>query len=336
MSKLDFKQILTNFPQIEPFYETIIHKKVYNSDIIMAIPEGSKSYAWFTTDYITGDNICYILEINDNDKKVKYISVCKTRFHSTLSYGTIFSGIFINNNKKQYNKNNTANNFFIDNIHYYKGKDLTKDNYLNKLTLLKQIFTKELGQQVLTSEYTIFGLPIIDTNFQNLLYNLEFINSYKVAYLAFKKLDNTNKSNNSLLLKYYKPGSNNNNNTTNNNNKLKEAIFKVYPDIDSDIYKLYTYNQQTGTEEYYNIAYVPDYKTSVFLNSLFRNIKENTNLDALEESDDEDEFESDNIAKFVTLDKSYKMNCIYNQKFKRWTPVSIADNNSRIILRSMV
>ena len=106
---------------------------------------------------------------------------------------------------KQYNKNNTANNFFIDNIHYYKGKDLSKDNYLNKLTLLKQIFTKELGQQVLTSEYTIFGLPIIDTNFQNLLYNLEFINSYKVAYLAFKKLDNTNKSNNSLLLKYYKP-----------------------------------------------------------------------------------------------------------------------------------
>ena len=339
MSKLDFKEILTNFPQIEPFYETIIHKKVYNSDIIMAIPEGSKSYAWFTTDYLSGNNICYILEVNENDKKVKYISVCKTSFHNSLSYGTIFSGIFINNKKyiKNYNKNqnNIANNFFIENIYFYKGKDVTKDNYLNKLSLLKQIFTKELGQQVLGNEYTIFGLPIMDTNFQNLVYNLEFTN-YKVAYLAFKKLDNTSKSNNSLLLKFYKPGSNNKENDNINTNKLKEAVFKVYADIDSDIYKLYTYNQQLGTEEYYNVAYVPDYKTSVFLNSLFRNIKENINLDALEESDDEDEFESEKPDKFVDLNKNYKMNCVFNQKFKRWTPVSVADNTSRIVLKSMV
>ena len=41
--------------------------------------------------------------------------------------------------------------------------------------------------------------------------------------------------------------------------------------------------------DYFDIAYIPDYKTSVFMNSLFRNIKENINLDYLEESDDEEE-----------------------------------------------
>lgn len=54
------------------------------------------------------------------------------------------------------------------------------------------------------------------------------------------------------------------------------------------------------------IAAIPDYKTSVFMNALFRNIKENRSLDALEESDDEDEFENTNIDKFVDLTKKLK------------------------------
>ena len=40
------------------------------------------------------------------------------------------------------------------------------------------------------------------------------------------------------------------------------------------------------------------------MNKIFRNIKENDKLDALEESDDEDEFENDKSDKFVYLDKS--------------------------------
>ena len=35
------------------------------------------------------------------------------------------------------------------------------------------------------------------------------------------------------------------------------------------------------------------------MNSLFRTIKENENLDSLEESDDEEEFENSNVDKFV-------------------------------------
>ena len=69
------------------------------------------------------------------------------------------------------------------------------------------------------------------------------------------------------------------------------------------------------------IASIPDYKTSVFMNALFRNIKENRSLDALEESDDEDEFENTNIDKFVDLTKKIKMKCIFNYKFKKWTPI---------------
>ena len=67
------------------------------------------------------------------------------------------------------------------------------------------------------------------------------------------------------------------------------------------------------------------------MNKLFRIIKENINLDALEESDDEDEFETSKIDKFVKLDISYKMVCQYNHKFKKWSPVRLADKNLKVI-----
>ena len=64
---------------------------------------------------------------------------------------------------------------------------------------------------------------------------------------------------------------------------------------------------------------------------MLRNIKENDNLDAIEESDDEAEFQDQREDKYVYLNKSYKMNCIYNSKFKRWTPVSLASKNDRLV-----
>jgi hypothetical protein len=61
------------------------------------------------------------------------------------------------------------------------------------------------------------------------------------------------------------------------------------------------------------------------MNSLFRNIKENINLDLLEESDDEEEFENINIDKYVHLEKKIKMTCVYVPKMKLWKPIEITD-----------
>ena len=100
----------------------------------------------------------------------------------------------------------------------------------------------------------------------------------------------------------------------------------IRADIQNDVYHLSelgsSSNDSNANE---NIASIPDYKTSVMMNYLFRNIKENKSLDALEESDDEDEFENVNLDKFVDLSKKIKMNCVYNYKFKKWTPISRID-----------
>ena len=107
---------------------------------------------------------------------------------------------------------------------------------------------------------------------------------------------------------------------------MSSDIYKVFfikPDLQNDIYYLYqssTTNFEIISKE---IAHIPDYKTSVLMNTLFRNIKENSNLDSLEESDEDEEFENIQIDKFVDLNKIIKMRCIFNYKFKKWVPFSV-------------
>ena len=60
------------------------------------------------------------------------------------------------------------------------------------------------------------------------------------------------------------------------------------------------------------------------MNKLFRNIKENNNLDLLEESDSDEEFENIELDKYVNLNKSVTMRCIFNSKFKKWYPVEVS------------
>jgi hypothetical protein len=120
--------------------------------------------------------------------------------------------------------------------------------------------------------------------------------------------------------------------TVNNKNVIndrKEVVFKIKPDIQNDIYQLYCLNDD-NKEVYFDTCLIPDFNTSVMMNKLFRTIKENDRLDALEESDDEEEFENENEDRFVNLDKTYTMVCLYNYKFKKWYPVRISDKNMDI------
>ena len=72
------------------------------------------------------------------------------------------------------------------------------------------------------------------------------------------------------------------------------------------------------------------------MNNIFRIIKENKNLDYLEESDDEEEFENINLDKYVDLNKKYIMKCEYNFNFKKWIPLEKGDfkisNKKNILL----
>jgi hypothetical protein len=107
---------------------------------------------------------------------------------------------------------------------------------------------------------------------------------------------------------------------------LKTAVFRVKADIQNDIYHLF------AADGYYtNIAYIENRQSSAYMNSLFRNIRENINIDYGEESEDEDIFQNTSLDKYVDLNKEYKMNCTYNVKFRKWMPVSVAGDASPLV-----
>jgi hypothetical protein len=119
----------------------------------------------------------------------------------------------------------------------------------------------------------------------------------------------------------------NQNQNQNQNQKPQGSMrtFVLRPDPQNDIYYV-LHNADDTITDATMIAHIPNYKTSVMMNSIFRNIKENRNLDALEESDDEEEFvDADkNKNKFVDLSKCVRMTCMFNHRFKRWQPCACA------------
>ena len=66
------------------------------------------------------------------------------------------------------------------------------------------------------------------------------------------------------------------------------------------------------------------------MNKIFRKIKENDNLDYIEESDDEDDFQNIEQDKYVDMNKEVQMECTFNYKFKRWIPNKIVYNRKII------
>ena len=320
---MDLKQqnfILSEFPSIKLSYETQVHKKVYDAHIVLAIPDGIRHYAWFTT-YGT-ENVCWLLELSHQNKIVN-VSSCLTSFNNKLSYGTILYGTVFNHE--------SIKCFSVEDMFYYKGTNLWDYNYLKKIELMKDMFSLEMNMTTLTRNQVIFGLPVMDTNFSNILSSIETL-SYKSTFIQFRYLEGP-KTNEYYIMNYIKPRTqyieNNSLKTTSTNktnNKLNKAVFKVIPEIQNDIYKLYAFDNDAYV--FYDIAYIPTYTVSVMMNKLFRNIKENQNLDALEESDSEDEFENNNIDKHVFLDRSFLMVCEYNYKFKKWYPVKVADEGT--------
>ena len=314
LSETEKLNILSDFPNIKLSYEKIIHNKVYNYDLIFAIPEGKKCFMWFS---IYNDKpVCFMLEIDNNNKNsIQNIQIINCCFTSSLSYGTIFYGT------KFHHLNNPF--FCIEDIFLYKGQDIFNLKLFDKINKICNILKHDIKQVSYNNYCVVFGLPVVSSSNDDLEINLKKI-KYKLSSIKY-----LNKNNSSLILnfdEYIKENENKNikqeirvgKQEIRVNKEVLTKLFIVKPDIQNDIYHLYTLDNV-----YEGIACIPDYKTSVMMNKLFRTIKENNDLDALEESDDEEEFENPNIDKFVNLEKSYKMTCSLNRKFKKWVPIKI-------------
>ena len=133
-NQTDRYNILSNFQHIKPSYENVIHKKIFNSDYLVAIPYGKKCFVWFTM--VDDTPTCLVIEFNRNQiKETQIVTAC---FSPSLSYGTILYGTLFNSNN---------NNFFtIEDIFSYKGSVVERICWGDKMRQINAMLNNDLKQ----------------------------------------------------------------------------------------------------------------------------------------------------------------------------------------------
>ena len=352
LTQSDKDNLVRDFPNIKLSYENIVYKKVYKPDYIVAAPEGTRCFAWFTA--LNEKMVCLLMELTPTNQ-ISDVKLAPTCFSNDLAYGTILYGTVVTKSQSRF--------FYIEDIFSYKGSAIDRICWGEKLATIRDMLKKDLRQVLYNNAFVAFGLPLMCKTNEELAQRAGTV-PYTISAVQFKLF---NRTNNYLFMPYKNyladrgpvqnktpipmpvpltlqvpvpvsvpvsiPQQVKQQQAPVNGPTTRESVFLVKADIQNDIYNLYSLAPDQ-TEEQHSTAHIPDFNTSVMMNKLFRNIKENQNLDALEESDDEEEFENERADKFVYLDRSLKMVCQFNHKFKKWSPIKIADKNSRVIASS--
>ena len=299
------QDVIRRFPDIELSYDKMLHKKVH-ANCYSILPRGMKCILWFT--YIDDKNVPLIITF-DRNNNIKNIKKYIASFSDELCYGdgTILHGVLF--------QSNNISNFACTDVIFYKGKKIYKNNFSKKFDILHELMSCHVSNNIFSNSFLCIGLPITVSNFKNAI-SIARTLPYNVHSIRLIKLN------------YYRSVGQ----LRFNQSQEVEAIFNVKAQIQQDIYSLFTSDQK----KMHGVAAITDYKTSVMMNKYFRNIKENFNLDLLEMSDDEEEFEDVSEDKYVDTKKIISMKCVYIPRFKKWKPISIARRDEKVFVKNQV
>ena len=321
---MDYAHILHRFPAFELSYETFAHKKVppiYN--ICLSIPTGKKQLIWFTFD--NEDDIAILIDINKSHQIVKTTRIHVPAITTETYYGTLLYGTMVPTGDR--------NVFVIEDLCHYRGRNVKYLLFGEKLTYLQKLFVKDLPEQSLTDEdRIILALPYMRVTNDADLDSLPFYESmtkpakYVTHHIQFRSSSTVAPYLNHIYKKpqlVVEPSTMVLVPRTDMNPRLpaysKNAVFRVVADIRDDVYHMFAYSGSNSV--YVNVAYIGTREQSKYMNSLFRKIKENINIDYGEESDDEETFQDMRVDKYVDLAREHMVECAFNRKFRMWEPI---------------
>ena len=349
LSSTQLHTLLKRFPSFELSYETITHKKVstISYELCLAVPAGRKYFLWFT--FYRNRDVCYLMELN-KEKRIVKATLVTTPFSHDCSIGTILYGTLV--------KEDGIDPFFVvEDLYYYKGIALKQQPFYDRLCFLKQMFEQDktsassltdVDELTVLLPYFWMAKPSpdrreiilssilpepISSKIAYTVHHIQYRDLYHIRpYLnvnvglketivpdqSVKILSNIGSFVSNYVPDHRKP------------QYKYPTIFRVMADLQYDIYHLYACGPNCAFV-YYDVAYIPNYRKSVFMNGLFRNIRENRNLDYIEESDDEDEFENMHEDKYVDLTKELWMECSFHTKFKRWVPIRVMGKHEKVV-----
>lgn len=315
MHSQDQTELMKRFPAVELSYETV-HKKVSEEyDVALAIPYGKKSFLWCT--HWRDQDVCLLLELG-RDRKVVSMQLFLEDVPHPWVYGTVLYGVLV------------ERQFVVEDVLQCRGILLHKQPFGERLVFFREMMEDDAWTQQLIwlpCMWNLAAAPLTKpppyvvhhVQYRSLTQIVPYMNLDPNSQAAPKLPTGVVVEEKAPRCDFKKP------------QYKKPTVFYVKADMQFDIYRLYVSDRTT----YYGLAYIPNYKTSVLMNGLFRKIRENDNLDLLEESDDEDDFQDVNPMKYVNLEKCVKMECVFHPKFKRWIPLRIVDAANVVSLNKL-
>uniref|UniRef100_A0A6C0JJM8 mRNA capping enzyme adenylation domain-containing protein n=1 Tax=viral metagenome TaxID=1070528 RepID=A0A6C0JJM8_9ZZZZ len=367
LTQAQISHLLNRFPEFELSYETISHNKVSpDYDIAIAIPTGKKGFIWFT--FHQDDDVCYLLDSNKDKKITKAIrlDLVNLEYYQKLALGTVLYGTILIDELTGKNtfiledvylyqglslKKQTMNHklsIMLDFFDHAVANAIQKKEFVFMLPMMWYNNENELnGQQNGLPSGSSAGLPSgLPSDIQKIVgyttHHIQHRSTSKImpyvniflnrklngilsnAPLMCSDTTKTQKQSTHIFetqritMDFSKP------------QYKYPTVFQVTADIQFDIYHLFAYGRNKNPV-YYNIAYIPNCKSSAFMNGLFRKIRENKNLDYIEESDDDDDFQNMEEDKYVDINKVLLLECTFHQKFKRWVPVRVVDKYAKVV-----
>ena len=340
---------------VKIYYENHVHKK-FLADVYAVIPKGKKCVIWFTNNQCWVLQIAKRPNHpptphnshNSRSESVTFDHVRKLNVQGMggewcRGNGTILYGTYMFDKMR----------FSVENVHYLCG---TKQQHDGSMSRFVDFFD---ALKTCKMELPLqFFMPIMHTSFNDALKDALAIKSYDVFCIQHRFLQRDCTEYKNLLMHLAEqpstiqphqhhqqphqqqqpqqqqqqthsffprqanaimPTTATATATVPMHKVATQRIFFIKPDVQNDIYYV-LHDKDAPITDKTMIAHIPNYKISVMMNSIFRNIKENRNLDALEESDDEDE-RSDYV---LDANKSVLVTCIFNHRFKRWQPCACA------------
>jgi hypothetical protein len=339
-----YTTLLKRFPQFELSYETVSHKKVSSSiSVALAISLGRKYFIWYTYKQGTSEDACYLIGL-DKEKQIcsienrPYTPTSKNLCLGTILYGTIY--------EHQYSRNF----FVVEDIYYYCGVNLSNQCFGGRIGFLKEFMNnvdapdiflsvmwhlesgKELSNTIPADISGKIGYTPHHIQYRDItrvapyiniaLQKRGFVPSNSVAPVTSstvaQKMTAAAIMNPIPHFDFSKPAF------------RYTAIFNITADPQLDLYHLYAYGGP-NVAVYCGLAGIQSLNSSMFMNKHFRRIRENDNLDLAEESEDEEDFENTDLNKYVNIDAVIPMECVFNQKHKKWMPVRLARKEDKLI-----
>lgn len=325
----NLSELIRRFPDFEPSCETISHKKVPDTyNIAFAIPTGKKVYLWYT--YYKGSDGLFMIDMNKDGRVLKCMKL-QHKFNYDVPFSTLLYGVYLQE----------TDAFLVEDIYYYKGTSLKGLTPGEKLHYIKEFLSNDITNDTnnMTISIPVFWSNKNDVDCFKVPESIQSEIPYIVHHIQYRVLSDimpfVNISVNRRPLIDKKKEKNNIRQTTKrcsympDYSKLRDgmrATFVIKADVEADIYRLFACDDDKQLI-FYNTACIPNYNTSVYMNGHFRKIKENENIDYIEESEDEEDFQDTNPDKHVNLNKELRFECEYKQKFKRWAPKRLMPNS---------